>query len=568
MLGSARPAATRARDADPVTQSRTDPPPLPDESSVKGIFPMNLRAALLFAITALSIGCTTLPPGSDFPRSASVAFALPETTELGQKVAGAAREHGGLSGFRLLSAGVDGFLARAQMSNAAQRSLDLQYFIFRADDTGRLLTDAALRAADRGVRVRILVDDGETVAGDKQIAALSAHPNIEVRVFNPFVYRGSVAFIRGLEFTFSSSRLDYRMHNKLFIADNAVALIGGRNIGDQYFQVEPDSQFADDDVFAAGPIVRELSVTFDEYWNSAIAIPVEALSGSKPSPALLAEYRRELTEHKSVVKAEGTDYAMRISSGEPLRGMLSGRPALVWAQAQVVCDSPDKKRVEEGWMVGRLMHRPVALAVAAVESELLMITPYLVPGPEGMQLLKDLRQRNARVRILTNSLESSTMLLAQAGYMHYRQPLLEDGVELYEVRSLLGSARGSGQSAAMSSYGNYSLHAKLFVLDRKKLFIGSMNFDQRSMHLNTEIGLIIDSPELAQEMAMRFEAMVQPVNAYRVGLRPVDSGRRSSLVWQTKEDSGVVDYVTEPARSDWQRTKVHLLTLLPLDREL
>jgi cardiolipin synthase C len=214
------------------------------------------------------------------------------------------------------------------------------------------------------------------------------------------------------------------------------------------------------------------------------------------------------------------------------------------------------------------MHRPVALAVAAVQSELLMTTPYLIPGPEGMQLLKDLRQRNARVRILTNSLESSTMLLAQAGYMHYRQPLLEDGVELYEVRSLPGSARGSGQSAAMSSYGNYSLHAKLFVLDRKKLFIGSMNFDQRSMHLNTEIGLIIDSPVLAQEMAMRFEAMAQPVSAYRVALRPVDSGGRPSLVWQTAQESGVVDYVTEPARSDWQRTKVHLLTLLPLDKEL
>jgi putative cardiolipin synthase len=529
---------------------------------------MKLRAFWVVLLTALLVGCSTLPPGSDFPRTVSVAFAQPESTDLGQKIAGAAREHAGLSGFRLLSAGVDGFLARAQMINAAQRSLDLQYFILRGDDTGRLLAEATLRAADRGVRVRLLIDDGETVPGDERIIALSAHPQIEVRVFNPFVYRGSVTFIRGLEFSFNASRLDYRMHNKLIVADNAVALVGGRNIGDQYFQIDPESQFADDDVFAAGPIVRELSATFDDYWNSAIAIPVEALTGSKPTPAMLDEYRRELTAHKAEVKAEGTDYAKRIVGGEPLAGMLSGRLPLVWAHAQVVCDSPDKKSVEAGWMVGRLMHRPVARAVAAVQSELLMITPYLIPGQEGMNLFEDLRRQGVRVRVLTNSLESSTVLLAQAGYMHYRTPLLESGVELFEIRSLLGNARGSGQSAAMSSFGNYSLHGKLFVFDRQKLFIGSMNFDQRSMHLNTEIGLIVDSPVLAQEVATRFEAMAKPMNAYSLALRPAEPGASPGLVWRTEDDTGAVEYLTEPARSDWQRVKVHLLSLLQLDEEL
>jgi len=529
---------------------------------------MNPRLAFFTLSLVLLGGCATLPPGSDFPKSASAAIAHPEGTALGQQVEQAARRHPGYSGFHLLSAGVDGFLARAQMANAAQRTLDLQYFILRGDETGRLLADAVARAADRGVRVRVLLDDGETVAGDEQIVALTSHSHIEIRIFNPFVYRGHVAAIRALEFMLSSSRLDYRMHNKLFVADNAVALIGGRNIGDQYFQVDPGSQFADDDVFTAGPIVKELSATFDDFWNSAIAIPAEALAGGKSADESLPEGRDTLAEHRDTAKPGAVDYATRVASGEPLAGMLSGKLPMVWAHAQVVCDSPDKKSVEKGWMVGSLMHRPVAKAVESVRSELLMITPYLIPGQEGMQMFKDLRQRNVRVRVLTNSLESSTVLAAQAGYMHYRAPLLERGVELFEIRSLLGDARGSGQSAAISQYGNYSLHAKVFVLDRKRLFIGSMNFDQRSMHLNTEIGLIIDSPALAKQMAARFEAMVKPVNAYKVALKAAPAGGEPSLVWRTQEDARITEYTTEPARSEMQRYEAEVLTQLPLDKEL
>ncbi|HET7774890.1 MAG TPA: phospholipase D-like domain-containing protein, partial [Azospira sp.] len=210
----------------------------------------------------------------------------------------------------------------------------------------------------------------------------------------------------------------------------------------------------------------------------------------------------------------------------------------------------------------------VAEATGSVQSELLMVTPYLIPGKEGMALFLALRQRNVRVRILTNSLESSTVLLAHAGYMHYRVPLLESGVELYEIRALLGNTRGSGQTAAISGAGNYSLHAKLFVFDRQKVFVGSMNFDQRSMHLNTEIGLIIDSPELAQQVARRFDAMAQPANAYRLELRPSDNGSAPELIWLTQENGQAVEYGVEPARSTWQRIKANILTLLPLDREL
>ncbi|WP_220635042.1 phospholipase D family protein [Georgfuchsia toluolica] len=519
-------------------------------------------------IVAFVGGCASLPPGSDFPKTISTAYAYPEQTRLGRQFADAAIKHDGNSGFRIISVGADGFLTRMQMINAAERTLDLQYFIFRGDETGKLLTDAVLRAADRGVRVRVLIDDGETVAGDDQISALAAHPSIEIRIFNPFAYRGSSMLFRAIEFMINNSRLDYRMHNKLLVIDNTVALVGGRNIGDQYFQIDPDSQFADDDVFAAGPVAQGLSRTFDEYWNSALSIPAEALSGKKTSHAALNDHREVLSDQGQQLKKDGVDYAKRVANGEPLNGMISGRLPLVWAHAQLVCDSPDKKKVENGAMVGRLMHRAVADATGAVQSELLMVTPYLIPGKEGMQLFKGLRQRQVRVRILTSSLESSTVLPSQAGYMHYRVPLLEEGVELYEIRSLLGNARGSGQTASMSRYGNYSLHAKLFVFDRKKLFIGSMNFDQRSMHLNTEIGLIIDSPELAQQVTARFDAMVQPANSYMLALRPNGSGGRSSLVWRTQEDGKVVEYDIEPARSNWQRFNVNILSLLPMDKEL
>jgi len=418
------------------------------------------------------------------------------------------------------------------------------------------------------VRVRLLLDDGETIAGDEQLVALDAHPRIEVRVFNPFVYRGHFVLFRAIEFTFSNARLDYRMHNKLMVVDNSIALIGGRNIGDQYFQIDPQSQVADDDVFAAGPIVKELSVTFDEFWNSAMAIPVRALAKGTTSDAALAEFRKILADHHEEKKADGSDYASRVATGEPLAGMVSGRLPLVWAHAQLVYDSPEKKRVDKDEMVGRLMRRPVAEAVAAVQSELLMVTPYLIPGDAGMKLFRDLRKRNMRVRILTNSLESSTVLVAYSGYMRYRLPLLEEGVEMYEVRSLLGNARGSGQTTTMTRYGNYSLHAKLFVLDRQRLFIGSMNFDQRSMHLNTEIGLIIDSPELARQTAQRFEGMASAPNSYELMLLSRDGDSTPRLVWRTEEDGKAVEYDKEPARGNGQRLKVKLLSLLPLDDEL
>ena len=505
------------------------------------------RFILFAALLSILAGCASVPPGADYPKARSAALQDPENTRLGGKFEAAAKAHAGNSGFRIIPDGKDALSLRMQMIDAAEKTLDLQYFIFRGDHTGKLLTDAVLRAAARGVRVRILIDDGETRPDDDQIARLESHPSIEIRIFNPFAYHGHSMLIRAAEFLFNARRLDYRMHNKLLVADNAVALIGGRNIGDQYFQMDPSSQFADDDVFAAGPIVKKLSESFDEFWNCDLSIPIEALALGPDQPQ----------------PANDPTYISGIATGEPLSGILSGRLPLTWAHATLVYDSPDKKNVESGKMAGNLMNRSIVDAASEVKDELLIITPYLVPGKEGMDLIGSLRDRKVNIRILTSSLDSSTVLLAQAGYMHYRIPLLEKGVGLYEIRSRPENSRGSGESRALLRYGNYSLHAKLFVFDHKRVFIGSMNFDQRSMHLNTEIGLIIDSPLLAAQISSRFDAMTQPENAYRLLLTP-----QNRIVWLTQEKGKRIEYLTEPARSDWQRIEADTLSLLPVDDEL
>jgi putative cardiolipin synthase len=517
-------------------------------------------------------GCAGLPPGADFPKAASVAFAHPEDTRLGQQFASAVHEHGEYSAFRVINVGVDGFQLRMQMIDAAQRTLDLQYYIFRGDETGRMLTDALGRAADRGVRIRVLVDDGERVAGDGQILRLLAHPSVEVRIFNPASYRGDSRFLLHLDFLFHAPRLDYRMHNKLLVADNTLALIGGRNIGNQYFQIDPESQLADDDVFTAGPIVRQLSGTFDEFWNSDLAIPAKALGRPRSADTGIesrTEHERSRESRTAPPKPAPIDYASLLKSGEPFAGIVSGRLPLVWAKAEVVYDSPDKKKVISGALPGRLITTAVLESIRDVQSEFILVSPYFIPAPDELQLLKDIRRRQARVRVLTNSLKSTTDIAAQAGYDHYRVPLLQEGAELYEVRALLGSTRGSGQTAKVSRYGNYALHGKMYVFDRQKLFIGSMNYDQRSKRINTEVGLIIQSPELAEQTARRFDAMVKPNECYIVGLVPAGApGKSPGLVWRTEEDGRMVEYTSEPARSGWQRFKVKLLTLLPLDREL
>ncbi len=515
-------------------------------------------SALWCAALVLLTACATVQPGGDYPRAPSTALAHPEATAFGARFNSLAMAHSGASAFHILTAGVDALLARVQMIDAAQKSLDLQYFIFRGDTTGHLILDALTRAAARGVAIRLLVDDGDTTQGDEQVLALHAQPGIQVRVFNPFRYRGHNRLLRALEFAGNSARLDYRMHNKLLVVDNTLALIGGRNIGNEYFQIDPQFQVADDDVFVAGPLVHALSATFDEYWNSNLAVPAAALSNAQP---------KRVRKRKSPARVDGIDYSARIASGEPFASLLDGKLALDWATAQVLCDSPDKKRTDAG-EPGQLMVRNVLAAARQVQSEFLMINPYIIQTMGESAMLGELRQRNVRIGIVTNSLQSTRDILAYAGYIHSRRDLLQEGIQLYEVRAQLGSTRGSGQTARISHYGTYGLHGKLMVFDRQRIFIGSMNFDERSRHLNTEIGLIIDSPDLAKLTAARFNGMAQPQNAYQPSIVAAASGRAGHLQWATEEQGVAVVYQKEPAPNPWRRFLVRLLAWLPVRREL
>jgi putative cardiolipin synthase len=517
----------------------------------------------------LLAGCAALPPGHDYPRGPPLEITQPPSAALLQPFAAGERAHPAQSGFRMVSVGVDGLLLRLELIAQARSSLDLQYYIFHGDESGRLVTEALARAAGRGVRVRVLVDDAETIAGDEQLFALAGHPNVAIRVFNPWRYRGHMRVGRAVEFLFNHERLDYRMHNKLFVADGAIALIGGRNIGDQYFQVDPESQFADDDVFAAGPVVSELAATFAQFWDSEPAIPAQALTSARRERSVeraVALARRRTPPQKAA--NAGFNYQERLDQGEPLASILSGATALDWAPAEVACDSPDKKQVVKGERVGRLSFTAVANAIRQTQSELTMVSAYLVPAPDELKLLEERRALQRRVRILTTSLEASNVALAQAAYMHYRVPLLQAGVELYELRALPESRRGTGESAKLARTGNFSLHAKLLVFDRSGIFVGSMNYDQRSRWLNTENGLIIRSATLAGHTAERFAAMTQPQNAYLVTLEPAAPGRRARLTWTTQTAGHVISTHTEPARSAWQHLRVHLLSLLHIDREL
>jgi len=519
----------------------------------------------VFGALLVSAGCSSLPPGATFPRQESHA-AKPVVGKLGGAFAHASAKEG-QSAFRMLPTGLEGLAARLELIDSAESDLALQYYIFRGDESGALISEALLRAADRGVRVRVLVDDGDTVAGDEKLFALAAHPLIQIRVFNPFDYRGHRSFGRFVDFILNKKRLDYRMHNKLMVVDNEIALIGGRNIGDQYFQIDPNSQFGDNDAVVAGPMVQQLSTVFDEFWNLSLAIPVQAIDPKHASESALTAYRALLGTARKQTSFQ-SELSKRAATGEPLAGITSGRTPLIGATAQLVYDSPDKRSVVDRMTPGKLIYGPVQARAKEIKTELLMITPYFIPSPSELALLKRERDRNVRIRVLTNSLEAAPYVAAHAGYTHYRPMLLEEGVQLYEIRSLVEGAKGTGQPRTISRHGNYALHAKLYVFDRKSLFVGSMNFDKRSKSLNTEIGLIIDSPELATTAAIRFDELTQLKNAYSVTLANPEPGKRERLVWKTEEDGVITEQSTEPARNEWQRVKMKVLSWLPLDKEL
>jgi cardiolipin synthase C len=543
---------------------------------------------LCLLLLLLLNGCATIP--YDYPRPVSSALYRPEGTSLGKKIQAQAINHPGASGFYLLPTGLDAFTARARLIDRAEKTLDLQYYIFHDDLMGRFVYDRLLAAADRGVRVRLLLDDWhQTPETDLLLAAMAIHPNVEVRLFNPFGTHRRTSLARTLRMAFGPDRLRGRLHNKVFLVDNSVAIVGGRNIGAEYFGASDEFNFYDVDIMAVGPIAREASANFDEFWNCVLAMPVSALVRRRPSADDYMRLRRDLETQRECLKK--STYWLKVQNNDLLKRIDAGQVPLVWGEAEVLCDHPLKCIDPDDARQAVKMTQKLKGILEEARSELLMVTPYFVPSQAGMRLLRKMRGRNLTIKIITNSFLSTDAPLAQIGYMRYRKDLLRAGVELYEIKPTLmqlqqdqegrqfagdfrrlcysfiqggGSLvqRGAsviqigGSSLQFGSESRGSLHAKTFVLDRQTVFVGSFNFDPRSMKLDTQNGIVIRSPELAEQAAYLFDQGVSPARTYRVTLLGDD------LVWITEDNGQEVRYYREPLSRFWPRLSLRCLSWL------
>jgi len=501
-----------------------------------------------------------LAPATAFARKESFSVPPDGDSTLARLLAEELAAHRSLSGFRLLSIGMEAFLMRVALANSARRTLDLQYYIYREDDTGGYLTQALLKAADRGVRVRLLVDDLNLLRRDDDVTALDAHPRIEVRVFNPFATRRDTYWARLLNFFSDAARLNRRMHNKSFIADNLGAIVGGRNIGDEYFDASRDFGFGDLDVLAVGPIAAEISRSFDRYWNSAFAYPPSTFGARVMAKVWMERLRRRLGRH--FIRMRKSDYTTRVFKTDLATQLSERHLTLEWAKAELLADPPEKI-VEPPDIASTGPYDQLQVLAEQATAEILLVSPYFVPGEAGMTALRGLRSRNVRVRVLTNSLASTDVAAVHAGYARYRAAMLGMGIELYELKPIVPTG-GRRRRKIMFGSARASLHAKTFVFDRRRVVIGSMNLDPRSVYLNTELGLTIESAVLACEIAESFDELVDRDYSYKVELES-PSGR---LRWLSNEGGQTIMHDREPLVSLWRRLAARILGWLPIERQL
>lgn len=535
--------------------------------------------------------CAGLP--SSVPGVPSTAMKDTGDTVIGHAAAPLTAPHPGLSGFHSLTEGPDAFAARIALVNLAHRSVDLQYFIWHQDTTGQMLWEALWQAAERGVRVRVLLDDHHTEGQDAVLAAMDAHPNIELRLFNPYVNRNGRFANLALDF----SRLNRRMHNKSLTVDNQVTIVGGRNVGDEYFGAAQGVAFQDMDVLGIGPVVQDVSSEFDLYWNSEVVYPSAAVLPPAASDGLAQVQASWARVHATPAAQIYVDAVRRTLV---TRQIASYELPFTWATARVVHDSPEKGR--------RTLKREELLNARLVElmgnpsKELNAVSPYFVAGEELTEMLIGFAKRGVKVRVLTNALVSTDVVAVHAGYSKYRLRLLQGGVRLYELKPeytaqrwdtareqarksrdrgrqemsqegqttpqfdsspRAGSSFGSGSGSGSSGSGGISassLHAKTFVTDRRLLFVGSFNLDPRSERLNTEMGVVIDSPVMAEEIASLMDDVV-PQRAYEVRLQP--DGHK--LEWVERSSQGERVWREEPGSTTWNRLLINVLQVLPIE---
>jgi putative cardiolipin synthase len=508
-------------------------------------------------LLGLAVGACSPPPA--VVKQPSQALPPATTTPAARYVHAQTSQHGDQSGFRLLTRSTNALMSRVALADHAQHSLDLQYYIFDNDATGRLMAQRLLAAADRGVRVRLLVDDINASNAIDLFDTLDKHPDIEVRLFNPFATKSPSLLSKATQFVLDAHRLNRRMHNKSFIADGNVAIVGGRNIGDAYFDAGENTKFRDLDLIAIGPVVNQAARAFDDYWNCDAAYPVRAFHGKHANHYDLAKLRVELA--RDARKFAQTDYAQATLEELP-DGPSADRPGKwFWGTASLVADQPAK--IDAGPEQSQLRIGPdIKQMTDGTQHELLLISPYFIPGDTGTHYLDTLEKRGVTIKVLTNSLASNDEPAVFSGYSHYRRPLLESGVQLYELRPAAGArqpATAGGTSAGVS------LHAKAIVVDRQKVFIGSLNMDARSKLLNTEMGIIVDSPLLAEAVTAFFDNATLPSNAWHLTLKTDGSGHGGTMQWQASDNGKSVSYDNDPGATTARRVEVQMLKLLPLE---
>ena len=493
----------------------------------------NTLMPVVIAVLSVLAGCAGLP--RHVHKTPSVAFAHPETTTLGRIVA--ADEVGkNLSGFRLLSSGEAALASLIALADHAERTLDIQYYIIHEDESTANFLHHVRLAADRGVRVRVLVDDLNTAGEDRRFMHLSSHANVEVRVFNPFTAGRFSTWTRFIASATDIRRINHRMHNKLFVADDALAITGGRNIGDAYFTLDPRSNFVDLDVVAAGAIVPQLSASFDQFWNSKYAIPIATVASSVDAEA----------------NAPPPIEAQTSASDRWLEQELDAKKLeLIWAPATVLADRPAKIASESSPNEELTIANDITALMATATQDLSIISPYFIPGKAGVSLIATLVASGVKVRILTNSLASTDSPLVDIGYARYRVPLLKLGVDLREMRPKLGQKHARFHPFRSS---NASLHAKALVIDQKIVFIGSLNMDERSAKINSELGLVINSAEIAHEVTSLLDD-ISTDGSYKLQL-----DQYGRVEWVSSDGGTQKIWHTDPATSRTERAWLKILS--------
>ena len=519
------------------------------------------------ALAVLLSGCAGIGLREHYAKPVSTAIPPSNASPVAESIAKVAEVREAInneSGFRVLTLSTNGLLSRLALVDKARISVDLQYFIFANDATGKLLAQHLLAAADRGVRVRLLVDDINNKATKPMLDALDAHDNIEVRVFNPFYTRQPGALSKAAQMLLEFRRLNRRMHNKSFIVDNKVAVIGGRNIADDYFDAGSDYNYRDLDLLAVGPVVPQASKVFDAYWADEASVPANAFKKAKNSQADLATLRTGLDRHANSFAA--SDYVKAAAEELPNGPTADRSGAWFWGPATLVADQPEKIETGDD-RPGLRMAPALAGIIDSAKQEVTIISAYFVPSDAEDQQFVGLLKRGVKLRLMTNSLASTDEPAVQVGYAEHRRLLLGAGAEIFELKPR------AGQKQSVTEFGKESaasLHAKAFVVDARYVFVGSMNMDNRSKLINTEMGFVVDSPALAKAILDYFNVLRQPANAYQVLASGKDKdgdgkGDGSFIRWRTEEGGKEVIYNHEPEASAARRVEVMVMKLLPID---